>query len=146
MAKLDLAQIISEEVRDKSGKVVDSKGLGSLPPSIDLSDRVGMAGVTAAQVVLSEGGTMKDAVDAAIKARRSIQEAPPIKEELKASNPDNPELESLIRYVHSIARLHSGRFEDLTPIGMLEVAMLCPYPVVDYETWKAKISMVTKGE
>jgi len=144
---LDLSTIIKEEVRDAKGNLISEASLNSLPPTIDLSSRKARMGVAAAQEVLSAGGSMNEALDAAVKARNALKQQREAEEEQELpSNPANPELEELIRYVHAIAKLHSGRFEDLTPRGMLEVAMLCPYPVCSFDDWKAKINAATKGE
>jgi hypothetical protein len=144
---LDLSTIIKEEVRDAKGNLISEASLNSLPPTIDLSSRKARMGVAAAQEVLSAGGSMNEALDAAVKARNALKQQREAEEEQELpSNPANPELEELIRYVHAIAKLHSGRFEDLTPRGMLEVAMLCPYPVCSFDDWKVKINAATKGE
>lgn len=133
--------IIKEEVRDKDGKIVDSHDLNprELPKGVDMTGPKSMAGSVAANDVLKNGGTIQDALDAAIKARNAEKERIP--EPAQLGEP-NQELEDMIRYIHAIARLHSGRFEDLTPQGMFEVAMLCPYPVESFESWREKMNVV----
>ena len=99
---------ITEEVKDKDGKVV-SRQLDEreLPLGVNMSRRA-VLGAMAAQAVKDAGGSEKDALDAAIKSRNSVpdEEAAPKAPEL------TPEIEAMIKYVHAIARLHSGRFED----------------------------------
>jgi len=107
------------------------------PPGVDLMSPQGMAGSIAAADVLKNGGKIDDAIDAAVKARSKVQEVQQQQEQAAS-----PEIEIMLRYIHAIARLHSGRFEDLTPQGMLEVAMLCPYPVNSYEEWKQRLAVI----
>ena len=130
---------ITEELKDRDGKVI-TRELGALevPPSIDLTDRRKLAGAVAAQQVLTAGGSTNEAIDAAIKAQRGTPE--PV---LENNKPVDPELEQMIKYAHAIARLSNGNYDDLTPLGMLEVAMLCPHPVVPFEDWKARMKAAT---
>jgi hypothetical protein len=134
-----LESIIKEEFRDKDGKEISARDLNpkELPPGVDMTGPKSLAGSVAASKVLEAGGTMQDALGAAINARNeekaADQSRPPM---------DNPELEDMIRYIHAIARLHSGRFEDLSVQGMFEVAMLCPLAVEPYETWRDKMNVL----
>jgi len=130
--------IISEEVKLPDGTVKKLDMGESLPPTVNMMSRKGLMGSVAAQQVLSAGGKIEEAVEAARKARLGTPEEPE-----QAAPELSPELEEMIRYVHAIARLHSGRFEDLTPLGMLEVAMLCPYPVCSLEEWREKMNEAT---
>jgi hypothetical protein len=142
MPKLDLAQIITEEVKDMKGNVLSKEALGSLPPTLDMTDRVGMAGSIAAQSVLSAGGSIKDSLDAAVKARESAKLA--IEEERKTAKPEkDEEFDLFLRYIQSIAKLHAGNYEELTPREMLEVAMLCPYAICSIDEWKTKMKILT---
>lgn len=138
------ASWITETVTDKDGKAVTKKlGDMEVPPGINMvGDRRRIMGAVAAQQVLSAGGSTNDAIDAAIKAQRAIPEEA---KEPEATGMD-PELEKMIRYVHAIMRLTNGHYEDLTPLGMLEVAMLCPHPVVSFEAWKQKMTEATGAE
>jgi hypothetical protein len=133
------ASPISVKHLDAAGNVVTSRQLNprEIPAGIEMRNPRSLAGSVAANEVLNNGGTIRDALDAAIKARQAEREEPPIL-------PDNPELEDMIRYIHAIARLHSGRFEDLTPQGMFEVAMLCPYPIESFESWREKMNVLRK--
>ena len=134
-----LESIIKEEFRDKDGKEISARDLNpkELPPGVDMTGPKSLAGSVAASKVLEAGGTMQDALGAAINARNkekaADQSRPPM---------DNPELEDMIRYIHAIARLHSGRFEDLSVQGMFEVAMLCPLAVEPYENWRDKMNVL----
>lgn len=132
--------IITEVIKGPDGQVISERGLGAneIPPPIVPSSR-NMNGAIAASEVLSHGGGIRDALDAAVKARSETSDAPG-----GASDgpPADPETLAMIRYIHAIARLHSGRFEDLTPLGMLEVAMLCPYPVCSLDEWREKMRAV----
>ena len=133
------ASVIKTQAFDRDGKKISARDLNpkELPPGVDMTGPKSLAGSVAASKVLEAGGTMQDALGAAINARNAEKAAdqtrPPI---------DNPELEDMIRYIHAIARLHSGRFEDLTTQGMFEVAMLCPYPVESFETWQEKMNVL----
>jgi len=129
------AKWITEEHRDKDGKLI-TRNLGDMevPPGINLTDRRGIMGSVAAQQVLSAGGSQKDALDAAIKARNSIQE------EVQEERGVDPELGKMIRYIHAMCRLTNSDFDELSPKGLLEVAMLCPHPVVSFEAWKQKMT------
>ena len=128
--------LIDEVIRSRDGKVVERKlHPREVAAGVDLMSPQGMAGSVAANDVLKNGGTIDQAIDAAVAARNKAPVAEP---EVQL----DPEMELMLRYIHSIARLHSGRFEDLTPQGMLEVAMLCPYPVNNYEEWKMRIKQL----
>jgi hypothetical protein len=131
--------LIDEVIRSRDGKVVERKlHPREVASGVDLMSPRGIAGSVAANDVLKNGGTIDQAIDAAVAARNKAPESQP-------DQPDVPldkEMELMLRYIHSIARLHSGRFEDLTPQGMLEVAMLCPYPVNSYEEWKMRIEQL----
>ena len=139
------ACLIKEEVRDRAGNLVDSHDLNprQLPKGVDMTGPRSMAGSVAASDVLKNGGSVQDALDAAIKARNAEKAADQSRPPLDVPN---PELEDMIRYIHAIARLHSGRFEDLTPQGMFEVAMLCPYPVESFEAWREKMNVIRGDE
>ena len=134
-----ISSMIKTQSFDKDGKEINARDLHwrELPPGVDMTGPKSLAGSVAASKVLSDGGTMQDALDAAINARNAEkaedQSRPPI---------DNPELEDMIRYIHAIARLHSGRFEDLSVQGMFEVAMLCPLAVEPYENWRDKMNVL----
>lgn len=136
------ASIIKEEVRDKDGNIVVNRDLNprELPQGVNMSGPRSLAGSVAANEVLKNGGSVQDALDAAIKARNAEKEQAQVPSTQIGEG--NPELEDMIRYIHAIARLHSGRFEDLTPQGLFEVAMLCPYQVEDFETWRAKMEVL----
>jgi len=133
------ASVIRTQAFDRDGKEISARDLNpkELPPGVDMTGPKSLAGSVAASKVLEAGGTMQDALDAAINARNAEKAAdqsrPPI---------DNPELEDMIRYIHAIARLHSGRFEDLSVQGMFEVAMLCPLAVEPYENWRDKMNVL----
>lgn len=130
--------LIEEVITTRDGKKVERKlHPRDVAAGVDLMSPKGMAGAVAANEVLKNGGTVDQAIDAAVAAREKSPEQAP-REEVKIE----PEMELMLRYIHSIARLHSGRFEDLTPQGMLEVAMLCPYPVNSYEDWKMRIAAI----
>jgi len=137
--------MITTQSFDKDGKEINARDLNwrELPQGVDLTGPKSMAGSVAASKVLADGGTIQDALDAAIKARNA-EKAEPAQPAGQGSVP-NPELEDMIRYIHAIARLHSGRFDDLTVQGMCEVAMLCPYPVESYEAWQEKMNVLRGG-
>ena len=128
--------LIDEVITTRDGKKVERKlHPREVAAGVDLTSPQGIAGSVAANDVLKNGGTIDQAIDAAVAARNKAPVAEP---EVQL----DPEMELMLRYIHSIARLHSGRFEDLTPQGMLEVAMLCPYPVNNYEEWKMRIKQL----
>ena len=139
--------VITRTVKDREGNLIENRALGEResPTNVDMTtSRKALMGAVAAQQVLSAGGKLDEAVTACLKAREGTPEEP-----IKADEPEqelDPTLRDMIKYVHSIARLHSGRFEELTPLGMLEVAMLCPYPVCSFEEWKQKIKVATGQE
>jgi hypothetical protein len=129
--------LIDEVIRSRDGKIVERKlHPREVASGVDLMSPRGIAGSVAANDVLKNGGTIDQAIDAAVAARNKAPE-------IQQDDPMDPEMELMLRYIHAIARLHSGRFEDLTPKGMLEVAMLCPYPVTAYEEWKQKVGVVS---
>jgi hypothetical protein len=137
--------MIKEQAFDKDGKETTARDLNwkEVPPGVDLTGPRGLAGSVAASAVLSAGGTIQDALDAAIKARNAEKAADQSRPPMDIGvPPPNPDLEDMIRYIHAIARLHSGRFDELTIQGMFEVAMLCPYPVEPYETWLEKMNVL----
>lgn len=147
--------IFTEEVRDAEGNLISKTSDSRAMPEVAVSfvdpgngrhlDRRGLWGSIAAQQVLSDGGDMKQALDACVKARMGTADDPGVPEDVPAQATD-PEMIDFVKYIHATARLHSGRFEDLTVQGMLEVAMLCPYPIVDFETWRQKMSSSTGRE
>ena len=138
-----IPSMIKTQSFDKDGKEINARDLHGreLPPGVDMTGPKSLAGSVAASKVLSDGGTIQDALDAAIKARNAEKAADQSSPPMDTGVP-NPELEDMIRYIHAIARLHSGRFEDLTTQGMFEVAMLCPYPVESFETWQEKMNVL----
>ena len=140
MPKLDLSKIIKEEVRDSKGNLISEENMSALPPTVNLTSRKGMAGVVAAQTVLASGGNIQQALDAAVKARESIQQA---QDKEPTRTREDEELETLMSYMKSVARLQNGKFDELTPRELLEVTMLCPYPVCSIDEWKAKMKLVT---
>ena len=131
--------LIDEVITTRDGKRSERKlHPREVAAGVDLMSPQGMAGSVAANDVLKNGGTIDQAIDAAVAARNKAPEVQP-EPEL------DPEMSLMLRYIHSIARLHSGRFEDLTPQGMIEVAMLCPFPVNSYEDWKLRIQQLSRG-
>ena len=139
-----IPSMIKTQSFDKDGKEINARDLHGreLPPGVDLTGPKSMAGSVAASKVLAGGGTIQDALDAAIKARNAEKEQSEPAQPAGQGSVPNPDLEDMIRYIHAIARLHSGRFEDLTTQGMFEVAMLCPYPVESFETWQEKMNVL----
>ena len=136
--------VITRVVKDRNGAVVEDRPLGEResPPSFDLgTSRKSIMGAVAAQQVLTAGGKLDEAVTAALKAREGTPEEP-IQDEDPGQELE-PGVKEMIKYVHAIGRLHSGRFEDLSALGMLEVAMLCPYPVCSFDEWRQKVRVAT---
>lgn len=128
--------IMTWERRKADGTIEKGEGTG---PSFSMAPDA-MWAATKAQEALSAGKPIEEALKAVMSARHE-QTRSPVAE---AGSLDDEAME-MIRYIHAICRLNNNQLEDLTPKGLLEVAMLCPYPVVSLEEWREKMRTATNG-
>jgi hypothetical protein len=137
-----MESIVTEVVRTSDGKETKRDFGHGPPPGVNLMSRRGVMGSMAAQQVLSAGGKIEEAVEAARKARLGTPPEEPGQDDAGM----DPELGMMIRYIHAMCRLTNSDFDELSPKGLLEVAMLCPHPVVSFEAWKQKMAEATGAE